>query len=84
MSQIKLLPIIAFVVVLAPARSAEISLASYFGKAGSSVPAEVSFAARGSAVSAVQLDLDYDSSVMSIVLSLSEAGGGAQKNPLYR
>ena len=79
MSQITLLLVIAFAFVLAPARSAEISLASYFGKAGSSVPAEVSFAARGSAVSAVQLDLDYDSSVMSIVLSLSEAGRGAQK-----
>jgi uncharacterized protein (TIGR03437 family) len=80
MSKINLLLVIELLVVLIPARSAEISLSSYSGKAGSSVPAAVSFAAQGMAVSAVQFDLDYDSSVMSIVFSLAEAGRGAQKS----
>jgi len=80
MSQINPLLIIAYLVILVSAHAAELSLSSYSGRAGSSVPAAVSFAAQGGAVSAAQLDLDYDSSVMSIVLSLTEPVRGAQKS----
>lgn len=79
MLKIRLALTIGCVVLLAPAWSAEISLASYSASAGSSVPAAISFAAQGAAVSAVQLDLEYDSSVMSLVLLLAQSARDSQK-----
>ena len=70
---------VGFLILLAPAWSAEISLASYSASAGSSVPAAISFAAQGAAVSAVQFDLEYDSSVMSLVLLLAPSAKDSQK-----
>ena len=65
--------------LLTPAWSAEISLASYSGNAGSSVLASISFAAKGDQVSGIQLDLEYDSSLMSVVLVMADAGRETQK-----
>ncbi len=39
----------------------------------------ISFAAQGAAVSAAQLDLEYDSSVMSLTLFLAQSGKDSQK-----
>lgn len=79
MLRIKLALTIGCFILLTPAWSAEISLASYSANAGSSVPAAISFAAQGAAVSAVQLDLEYDSSVMGLVLLLAQSAKDSQK-----
>jgi uncharacterized protein (TIGR03437 family) len=79
MSQIRITLAFVLLVLLTPAWSAEISLASYSGNAGSSVLAAVSFAAQGALVSGIQLDLEYDSSLMSVVFLIADTGRETQK-----
>jgi hypothetical protein len=71
--------VVTLFVGLMPAWAAEISIASYSANTGASILVPVTFAAQGIPVSAVQLDLDYDSSVMSVFFLPGEAGQNSQK-----
>ena len=73
------LGLIALFSVSPTAWCAEVSMGVYTGAAGSSVLTAISFAGRGDSVSAVQLDLEYDSTVMSLVVLNSDGSRDAEK-----
>lgn len=61
---------------------AEVSIAAYRGPAGSSVPLVIAFSAQRQPVSAVQFDLEYDSTAMNLVVLTSDNSRDSQKNVL--
>ena len=75
----KLSLLVTLFVFLGPAWSTEISIASSFANPGASILVPVTLANQDTLISAVQLDLEYDSSFMNISLLLGEAGQNAQK-----
>ena len=60
--------------------SAQISLLSPSATPGSSVLTQVMFASQASSVSGIQLDLEYDSSAMSLFATLSDPARTSGKN----
>ncbi len=65
--------------LLAPAWSAEISLGTYSATPGSSVLTAIFFAAQGAKVSAIQFDLEYDTSLMNVVFLTADTARQTQK-----
>lgn len=65
------------VLALAPP---QVSLPSQSALPGGTVVVPVLFAASGNLVSAVQFDLQYDSSAMSVIATLSDSASNANKN----
>ncbi|MEP6539243.1 MAG: cohesin domain-containing protein [Bryobacteraceae bacterium] len=79
MSKIGISLVAALLLLLTPAWSTDISIASSSANPGTSILVPVTLADQDALVSAVQLDLEYDSSFMTLSFLLGEAGQSAQK-----
>jgi len=71
---------IAFLVVTSLSLAAQLSLPNQITGPNSSVPAQLTFSPQTDSVSAVQFDLQYDTSAMSILVTVGDAVRSAGKS----
>lgn len=73
---------LAFLLLFYPAfiRAAELSLPERTGAPGSSLTAPLTFTAQGAAITGLQFDIQYDSSVMNVTFTAGEGLRAAGKN----